>query len=147
MGRVKKDDDRESEAVRLIEQVTSEILDSAKASGDLSPDVLFARLLQLGAELQRIHRMTPAARALVSDIDRWRQQLQDASTRKPSGRIDRLDAELHQLQAALLAEPSHDATPEQYEAFLQTVGHRLGRSVAQLLIRLRNERKPRKRNR
>lgn len=135
----------DAEIARLVEVAAQEIA-QASIDGPLDESLVNTRLLLLADSILRVMRTPPAARELAQSVQGWREQLQRASSpRKRSARIERLDAELAQLQVALRNEPAPDSTPEQYAAFLEMLGHRLGRAVAQLLIRLANERKPRKR--
>lgn len=134
----------DAEIHRLIETAAQEIA-RASFAGPLDERMVNTRLVVLVDAVLRLARMPPAARELLASVETWREKLRAAaSPRKRSARIERLDVELAQLQHALANEPGHDSTPEQYDAFLETLGHRLGRAVAQLLVRLANERKPRK---
>lgn len=140
--------DDDAEVMRLVELAAQEIA-AASRSGPLDGRQVNARLLQLADAIVRIARTPPEARALAASVGAWREQLAAASSpRKRSARIDRLDAELAQLQEALRTQPDPDSSPEQYAQFLEAIGHRLGRAVAQLLARLANERRSeRKRDR
>jgi hypothetical protein len=134
----------DDEVMRLCEAAAQEIA-RASFGGPLDERLVNTRLVLLADAIVRLLRTPPAARELAASVQTWRGKLQAAANpRKRSARLERLDAELAQLQGSLLAEPDPDSTPEQYAAFLETLGHRLGRAVAQLLLRLGNERKPRK---
>jgi hypothetical protein len=94
------------EIARLVQVAAQEIC-RASFDGPLDERLVNTRLLMLADSIVRVMRTPPAARELASSVEAWRAQLQRAaSPRKRSARIERLDAELAQLQAALHNERS-----------------------------------------
>lgn len=133
----------EERIMALIDEAADSIAHASR-SGPLDARMVVSLLVPFTHRVVQLAQLPPAAAELLANVELWRQQLVRASSpRKRSARIERLDSELAELHAALLREPAPDASPEQYNQFLEAIGHRLGRSVATLIVRLKNERKKR----